>query len=221
MEPESQTHSWSTHSSFSTTPACEMSLPCCSHTLLTRQLLGWTMLPAEWHLPARGTGTMLCHWINLPYDRHTEHLNMLRAQGIWLSVTWDISSMQAASVMIREKREPSLYARQICIWQPVSKLLLQPELLLSPLLFLFSLKAQDTTTKSRTLRWDYMLDFTAVWTWINIAANTQDVFNPATDNFCHDKCSENESRLQRSVLSYKTLNAHLRETDSYVWHLLL
>lgn len=61
-----------------------------------------------------------------------------------------------------------------------------------------------------------MQDFTAVWTWINIAANTRGVFNSAADTFCHGKCSENENRLQSSILSYKTVNAHLGETDSYV-----
>lgn len=62
---------------------------------------------------------------------------------------------------------------------------------------------------------------TYVWNWINIAPNTRGVLNSATDTFCHGKCSGNENRLQRSILSYKALNAHLRETDSCVWHLLL
>lgn len=115
----------------------------------------------------------ILHWIHLPCDRALEYTQSpaslaLYHQGYFLHA----SSLHCD----QGQKEPSLYARQIDVCQPVSKLWLQPELLLSPLLFLFSLKAQDTITMNSTLRWDLMQDFTAAWTWINIAANTQGVF---------------------------------------------
>lgn len=85
-------------------PACKMLLHRYSDMLLTSHLLEWTMLPAEWHLPAWGNGAIFCHWINLPYDRQREYSNMPGAQWFWLAFTRDISSMHAVSIMIREKR---------------------------------------------------------------------------------------------------------------------
>lgn len=147
-------------------PACKMLPRCYSHTLLTSQLLGWTMLPAEWHLPAWGNGAIFCHWINLPYDRQTEYWNTPGAQRFWLAFTRDISSMHEASIMIRGKRN-QVYLLDKYLFVGLSAkghfefLLRRLELLLPPLLFLFSSKAQDTTTKIQTHRWHYMRDLTA------------------------------------------------------------
>lgn len=143
-----------------------MLLHCYSDTLLTSQLLEWTMLSAEWHLPAWGNGAIFCHWINLPYDRQREYSNMPGAQWFWLAFTRDISSMHAVSIMIREKRN-QVYLLDKYLFAGLSAkghfgfLLLQLELLLPPLLFLFSPKTQDITTKIQTHRWDYMQDLIA------------------------------------------------------------
>lgn len=51
--------------------------------------------------PAWGTGATFCHWISPPYDRQMSYLNMPGAQ--WLSLAFTVSSMHAASIMLREE----------------------------------------------------------------------------------------------------------------------
>lgn len=145
-----------------TSPACKMLPPCCSDRLLTSQLLGWRMLPAEWHLPAWGNGAILCHQINLPYDKQAEDLNVPGAPWFWLAFTWDISTMQAAFIVVEEKRilDKYLFAN-VSAQGHFGLSLLQFELLRPSFRFLFSPKAQGPATKVWTHKWGYLQDLVA------------------------------------------------------------
>lgn len=145
-------------------PACRVSPHCCYHTLLTRQLLGWATLPAEWHLPAWGNGAISCHWINLPYDRQTNYSNAPGAQWLWLAFI--ISSMHAASITKKKERN-QVYLLGKHLFAGLSAkghfgfLLLQLELL-RPQCFSYRARKHKTRPqRSGAHRWDYVGDLIA------------------------------------------------------------